>query len=143
MVVDRESAAVAGRGTGVTAPRLVVDLDSGVAPWRQIHDQIAALATSGELAVGARLPSIRQLASDLGLAPGTVARAYRELESAGTLHTARRRGTVVAAVPVPDCDRVGALTEGYVEALRDAGITVEEAVAAVRQRYARYTSDHW
>lgn len=143
MVVDRQPATVAGTDDRVTAPRLAVDLDSGVAPWRQIHDQIAALAASGGLAVGARLPSIRQLASDLGLAPGTVARAYRELESAGTLHTARRRGTVVAAVPVPATDRVTALTEQYVDALRAAGIPVEEAVDAVRQRYARYTSDHW
>jgi len=86
----------------VTAPRLVVDPDSGVAPWRQIHDQLVHLARVGALPVGSRLPAIRQLARDLGLAAGTVARAYRELEAAGVLHTARRAGTVVAAIPHAD-----------------------------------------
>jgi GntR family transcriptional regulator len=83
----------------VTAPRLVVDPDSGVAPWRQIHDQLVQLVRVGALPVGTRLPAIRQLAGDLGLAAGTVARAYRELETAGVLQTARRAGTVVAAIP--------------------------------------------
>lgn len=81
------------------APRLVVDLAGGVAPWRQIRDQLVRLVADGALPVGARLPPIRQVAADLGLAPGTVARAYRELEADGTVRTGRRRGTVVAAVP--------------------------------------------
>lgn len=86
----------------MTAPRIVVDPASGVAPWRQVRDQLAHLVRTGALPVGARLPAIRQLARDLGLAAGTVARVYRELETAGVLHTARRAGTVVAAVPPPD-----------------------------------------
>jgi DNA-binding transcriptional regulator YhcF (GntR family) len=83
----------------VTAPRIVVDPGSGVAPWRQVRDQLVHLVRAGALPVGSRLPAIRQLAGDLGLAAGTVARVYRELETAGVLHTARRAGTVVAAVP--------------------------------------------
>lgn len=59
------------------------------------------LVRTGALPVGSRLPAIRQLAGDLGLAAGTVARVYRELEAAGVLRTARRAGTVVAAVPEP------------------------------------------
>jgi GntR family transcriptional regulator len=47
------------------------------------------------------VPTIRQLAGDLGLAAGTIARVYRELQTAGVLHTARRHGTVVASVPAP------------------------------------------
>jgi DNA-binding transcriptional regulator YhcF (GntR family) len=83
----------------VSAPRIVVDPHSGIAPWRQVRDQLVHLVRGGALPVGSRLPAIRQLAGDLGLAAGTVARVYRELEAAGVLHTARRAGTVVASVP--------------------------------------------
>ena len=83
----------------MTAPRIVVDPDSGVAPFRQVRDQLVHLVRTGALPVGTRLPTIRQLARDLGLAAGTVARVYRELEVEGVLHTARRAGTVVMAAP--------------------------------------------
>lgn len=89
------------------SPHVSVDARSGLAPWRQIHDQLTALVDAGDLAAGARLPAIRRLARDLGVAPGTVARAYRELEAGGRVRTARGGGTVAAArvpegtVPVP------------------------------------------
>jgi DNA-binding transcriptional regulator YhcF (GntR family) len=114
-------------------PRLVVDVSSGVAPWRQIRDQLTALIAGGLLPVGARLPTIRQLAMDLGLAAGTVARAYRELEADGVLHTARRRGTVVGASPAdPPADQVTALTEEYVARVRALGADRDTVLAAVR-----------
>jgi GntR family transcriptional regulator len=119
----------------VTAPRLVVDPDSGVAPWRQIHDQLVHLVRAGALPVGSRLPAIRQLAGDLGLAAGTVARAYRELEAGGVLHTARRAGTVVAAVPRPDprtnqLDRLAADYAARAAALGADPRTAADAVLA-------------
>ncbi|MFI9810988.1 GntR family transcriptional regulator [Saccharothrix variisporea] len=86
----------------MSASRIVVDPDNGVAPWRQVRDQVLHLVRTGGLPVGTPLPSIRQLARDLGLSAGTVARVYRELETSGVLHTARRNGTVVAAVPPPE-----------------------------------------
>nr|WP_194720307.1 GntR family transcriptional regulator [Cellulosimicrobium arenosum] len=76
--------------------RVEIDLASGVPPYEQIRAQVVAHVASGRLAVGDRLPTIRALASDLGLAPGTVARAYRELEAAGAVTTRRRAGTVVS-----------------------------------------------
>lgn len=117
----------------MTVPRIVVDPDSGVTPWRQLHDQIRWLVGSGQLPVGARLPTIRQLARDLGLAPGTVARAYRELEAAGVLRTARRNGTEVAAPPAgtPRLDPLAAAAAAYVAAARAAGADVQRAVSAV------------
>ena len=49
----------------------------------------------GDLAPGTRLPTVRQLAADLGLAANTVARAYRELEADGVIATYGRKGTFV------------------------------------------------
>ncbi|MFE4227422.1 GntR family transcriptional regulator [Arthrobacter sp. NPDC056886] len=76
-----------------------VNLRSPVPPFEQIRAQIASLITVGTLAPGTRLPTVRSLASDLGLAAGTVARAYKELELAGLTETRRRNGTVVAGAP--------------------------------------------
>ena len=59
------------------------------------------MAASGVLSEGARLPAIRQLASDLGLAGGTVARAYRELEQSGVISTRGRHGTYIEKVLPP------------------------------------------
>ena len=68
----------------------------GGSPARQIHDQISGLITTGRLGRGERLPSVRQLAADLAVAPGTVAKAYRSLEADGLLVT--RVGIDLAAI---------------------------------------------
>jgi DNA-binding transcriptional regulator YhcF (GntR family) len=73
-----------------------VDPSSPVPPFEQIRMQIGTMTTSGVLQVGARLPTIRQLAKDLGVAGGTVARAYRELEGDGVIATRGRHGSYVA-----------------------------------------------
>jgi GntR family transcriptional regulator len=136
----------------VTEPgpvRVVVDPDSGLAPWRQVRDQLRGLIGSGALAAGTRLPAVRQFARDLGLAPGTIARAYRELEQAGLLRTARARGTVVAdtaALATADTttdvatDTAGAppdplhlLARDYLARAGELGADPGAAVAAVRR----------
>jgi DNA-binding transcriptional regulator YhcF (GntR family) len=77
---------------------VIVRLDpaSSAPPADQLVTQIAAAIRDGEVRVGTRLPTIRALAADLGLAPGTVARAYAGLERDGWVHAQGRRGTVVA-----------------------------------------------
>jgi DNA-binding transcriptional regulator YhcF (GntR family) len=117
--------------------RVVVDTDSGLSPWRQVYDQIIRMVISGALPPGSRLPPIRQLARDLGLASGTVARVYRELESAGWVTTARARGTVVAepaGYPDPALVLQTAAAE-FVGLARDLGVDLETAVAAVKAVY--------
>lgn len=67
-------------------------------PYQQIRLQVVAAIGDGSLVVGSRLPTIRQLAIDLDLAAGTVARAYRELEGDGVIETRGRRGSFVRQV---------------------------------------------
>lgn len=74
-------------------PRIVLDESSP--PGEQIRDQLSGLIASGLLASGERLPSVRQLASDLGIAPGTVAKVYRTLEAEGLISTRIGSGTRV------------------------------------------------
>jgi len=66
-------------------------------PYEQIKVEIIDLIAAEQLAEFTRLPSIRQLAGDLGVAPNTVARAYRELEADGFVRSRGRRGTIVVA----------------------------------------------
>jgi GntR family transcriptional regulator len=115
----------------VTAPRVIVDPDSGVAPWRQVRDQLLHFIRTGELPVGSRLPTIRQLAGDLGLAAGTIARVYRELEADGVLRTARRQGTVVASVPAAPTNALAEAAAWYAARAAELGVDPDTAVAAV------------
>ena len=91
---------------------LRVDASTAVPPYEQIRSQLATIIATGLLRAGQRLPSIRQLAADLGLAGGTVARAFRELEQGGFIISRGRHGTFVSdRVPTGDLDRERALLE--------------------------------
>ena len=79
----------------MTPPALIVDTDDPTPPYEQLRRQFAELIEAAVLQPGDRLPPVRQLAADLGLAVGTVARTYRELDSAGLISSRRGGGTRV------------------------------------------------
>ena len=106
--------------------------DSGVPLIDQIRDQIGGLITTGILPADQRLPSVRQLASDLGGAPGTVAKAYRSLESEGFLVTRIGSGTRVSATAsATPRDVLTAATRLAAISKREA-IELEDAVRVLR-----------
>ncbi len=105
-------------------------------PYEQIRQQLADLITGGVLKAGDRLPPIRQLAADLGLAAGTVARAYQELETAGLVQTRRAAGTVVAPQHRQATEhRTETVARQYAEAAKRLGLTVGEALEAVKRNW--------
>jgi GntR family transcriptional regulator len=115
---------------------IVLDPDSGVPPWRQIRDQIIHLVQTGRLPAGTPLPAIRQLAGDLGLSAGTVARVYRELESMGVVKTARRNGTVVAEAPERDtAAELAAAARTYADIAKALGAAAQQAAEAVLKAF--------
>lgn len=63
--------------------------------YQQIMEQLILFISNGILAPGEKLPSIRELASDLGINPNTVVRAYNELERRNIIATYPKRGTFV------------------------------------------------
>ncbi|WP_260848726.1 GntR family transcriptional regulator [Streptomyces sp. SLBN-118] len=83
------------------------------------------------MAEGERLPTVRQLAADLSLAPGTVARAYRELEGSELIRTHRGGGTRVAALPsephAHDADQLTTLARDFTSAARALGADTEDS----------------
>lgn len=121
------------------APAVVVDTTSPVPPYEQVRAQLAELVSGGVLAPDARLPPIRQLAADLGIAPGTVGRAYRLLEVAGLVRTGRGGGTrVVADLPdVPATPGLAGFADAYVSVGRSSGADDAELLDAVRAAVRR------
>ena len=132
---------------------LRVDLTSPVPVYEQIRSQVAALVAVGGLRPGDRLPASRDLARDLGIAVGTVQRAYRELEATGVVTSRRRVGTVVAEPPAggprgstepggepqrpaggPASDTGGLVDEAraFVARAREQGLSDEAVLALVR-----------
>ena len=75
--------------------KLHIHPDSGLPVYLQIEGQIKEAIAVGGLQVNDKLPSVRKLASELGINPNTVARAYRDLEHDGILRTATGSGTFV------------------------------------------------
>ena len=113
-----------------------IDPASGVAPYEQLRTQVATQASDGRLPAGTRLPTVRSLAEQLGVAVNTVARAYRELEADGVVTTNGRHGTVVASLALGDRDALALATE-YVDLARRRGLTLAEATRLVEQAWPR------
>ena len=118
--------------------RMTIDASSPVPPYEQVRAQVAALVDAGELTAGTRLPSVRSLAEQLGLANNTVARAYRELEHAGLVTTRGRNGTVVNGDGAERAAKEAAST--YADAMRALGVRQDEALELVRRAFDRPVS---
>jgi GntR family transcriptional regulator len=110
--------------------------DGGDPPYLQLRDTIRARIERGTLLPGDRVPTVRALADDLGLAPNTVARAYRELESDGWLAGRGRAGTFVAErLPARPSDAEAALAaaaDAYARRAAQLGFDREVAVRALK-----------
>jgi len=119
---------------------LSVDLESALPPYDQIRAQVTAMAASGVLPPGTRLPTIRQLSADLGVAAGTVSRAYRELEAARVIITRGRHGTYIARPPMltphERATRLRLAAANYVEVARQLGASPQETILALQEAMA-------
>ncbi|WP_246169571.1 GntR family transcriptional regulator [Actinotalea subterranea] len=110
--------------------KLAVDLGSSTPQYEQIRAQVAALILAGGLHDGKKLPTVRALAADLGIAPGTVARAYRELEAAQLVVSRRRIGTVVTA-PRRTQGRTYALAQQLARTAHEEGLSTGQLLDLV------------
>ncbi|MFE7129008.1 GntR family transcriptional regulator [Streptomyces sp. NPDC057617] len=110
--------------------QIVIDPADPTAPYEQLRTQISERARSGALPVGYRLPTVRGLAEDLGLAANTVAKAYRALESDGVIETRGRNGTFVAAAGDAAEREAASAAQAYAERARRLGLDRAAALAA-------------
>jgi len=115
---------------------LSVDPSATAPAYEQIRDQVVAAITSGAVRPGNRLPTVRQLAGDLGLAANTVARAYRELEAEGHVATRGRNGTIVLERRQdPSRDEVVAAALLLARAAQRHDVDLGSAISILRQAW--------
>ena len=122
--------------------RLTIDSATATAPFEQVRTQIASAVAEGRLDAGTKLPTVRQLAANLGLAANTVARAYRELEADAVIATHGRRGSFVrsefvdqSADHTNSADTARAAAADYVLTVRRLGLSSPEALRLVENAW--------
>ncbi|MCM2418529.1 GntR family transcriptional regulator [Streptomyces sp. RKAG293] len=113
--------------------RITVAADAATAPFEQVREQIADQARTGRLPVGHKLPTVRGLAEELGLAANTVAKAYRALEADGVVETRGRNGTFVAAAGDAAERQAAAAAAEFAQRAHRLGLDRAAALAAVQE----------
>ena len=108
--------------------------DVGPAAW--IAERFRGYVVSGRLGAGERLPTVRRAARDLGVAPGTVAKAYKLLERDGLIVTRGAAGTRVADAPSVLPAGLVADICALVESARGHGASEDDVLSAIRSVWA-------
>jgi GntR family transcriptional regulator len=123
--------------------RMIIRFDprSHIPPYEQLRAQLSVMVTVGHLEPGTRLPTVRELAEAIELAPGTVARAYRELEHDRVVEGRGRQGTFVVDEP-PESEpvlerrrRVDEAATTFAFAMRQLGVGPETAIEAAHAAF--------
>ena len=108
-----------------------IDSASAIPPFEQVRSQLAQQINDGTLPVGTKLPTVRSMAADLGIAANTVARAYRELEAAALLETRGRAGTFVGSDGDAGLAKASAAAAEFVSTVDALGVDRGAALAIV------------
>ena len=109
-----------------------IDLADRTPASEQLRRQLLQRIKSGALPAHAKLPTVRGLAAQLGIAPGTVAKVYRDLEQDGLLETNTRNGTTVAGSADPIAHQGQLAAAAFAERIRSLGLGTEEALNLAR-----------
>lgn len=131
--------------TGVDNMFLQIQFESEIPIYQQIKNQVIRGIAIGELQLGEDLPSVRQLASDIGINFHTVNKVYNQLKQEGWVVIHRKSGVMIN----PDLN-VGK-TQEYIESLDDLlkittaeaflrGLSKEEFIALIDKNYDSYNS---
>jgi DNA-binding transcriptional regulator YhcF (GntR family) len=120
---------------------IAVDPAHALPVYEQVREQVVRMVAAGTLQPGVRLPTIRQLALDLGLSKGTVAKAYELLESDSVIETRGRKGSFVLEMqPTTARERRAGLGEAaaaMVVVARQLGADEQAAVDALRHEWSK------
>ncbi|MFI7584830.1 GntR family transcriptional regulator [Kocuria sp. M1N1S27] len=115
---------------------LALDPEDPRPPSEQLRHRVQQGRTDGTLPPGTRLPPVRRLAEALGLAAGTVAKAYRELEAAGVIETRGRQGSFVRAADRTE-DLAVQAARRYATEVAGLGLSAEHALELVTAQLHR------
>lgn len=106
-----------------------IDLRERTPIYEQLYKRITELVIKGELKQDDRLPSVRELAKELGVNPNTVAKAFQMLERDKVIYSLQGRGSFIAAVQTDSIKErtLAAFDAAVAEALK-AGISFDELI---------------
>jgi DNA-binding transcriptional regulator YhcF (GntR family) len=121
---------------------LTLDPSSSVPPFEQVRSQVADAIHRGSLQPAVQLPTVRKLATDLGLAANTVAKAYRQLELAGLIETRGRNGTFVAGELSAKRALAVRAAQEFARRMRELGVGNAEAIAILKEVDRHSSSPH-
>lgn len=115
-----------------------IDFASRVPIYEQLCTNIIKLASAGVFKSGDKLPPVRILASQLGINPNTVAKAYRELESQGYIFSTVGRGSFLTDKLTENCARKMLALDNFKEATKNAclfGVSKEEMTEIIENAF--------
>ena len=95
--------------------QITIDDDSGIPIWLQLRNRLIYLITSGYYATGAQLPTVREMAVDLGINYNTVSKVYINLEHDGYVESVRGRGVFVRDIGKLAADDVQSIADTEIE----------------------------
>ena len=113
----------------------LINLQGKQSIFEQIKSQIQRFVELGVLKPNDKLPSVRMLASDLGINPNTVARAYAELEAEGIIYTLNKKGVFVA--DKKDNNYLVDQAKIALETFRKDGLSKKEMLELIEQVYKK------
>jgi GntR family transcriptional regulator len=119
----------------------ILNPQSGTPIYRQLAEQVRRMVASGQLAAGAELPSVRELALQHAVNPMTISKAYSLLEIEGVLERQRGKPMTVAArthAQAPRTHRLEQLEDELdqlVLAARQLEVTQDDLIKALRRKW--------
>jgi len=111
--------------------KLWVDPAASAPPFEQLRRQLADAVADGTLTPGTRIPTVRALATELGLAVNTVAKAYRSLEADNVIETHGRSGSFVSATGDPTTREAQLAAIAYADRVHHLGLDRAKALALI------------
>lgn len=123
---------------------IYIDADSGIPLWFQLRNRLVFLIASGKYQPGDKLPTVRELAVELGVNYNTVSKVYQDIERDGYIVSKRGKGTFVAERKAEEVDadlnEVETLADEFIRQCIELGVPTEEIVALVSRRIGVHSS---
>jgi GntR family transcriptional regulator len=121
------------------AGKITLDFHTSEPIYLQIARQIEQMVAAGDLKVGAQLPTVRELATELRINFNTVSRAYRVLDETRLISTQRGRGTYIWEKPTEEMLKqlkkksLEELARSFLFAAGQLGYSLSEAIDELKQ----------
>lgn len=115
-----------------------IDEESGIPIWLQLRNRLIYLIVSGAIAPNEKLPTVREMAVELGINYNTVSKVYQDIERDGYIVSKRGKGTFASDVPAQEGEALKGgieyLVDDFIRQCREFGVPRQEIVGLVERR---------